>query len=152
MPEKESFTQSFPYIIHQLNKLIQLNINRTFVRSGYNISFDQFLILVFLWQEEGRSQRELAELTSKDKASITRLIDGLVRRDLVKRIPTREDRRSRLIYLTEKGRSIQQGCYTDGQQSREQLVRDISAEHLEITRQTLFKMIDNLESNKSGDK
>ncbi|HID39421.1 MAG TPA: MarR family transcriptional regulator [Calditrichaeota bacterium] len=152
MPLNDSFTQSFPYIIHQLYRLIHLHINRAFVRSGYDISFDQFLVMVFLWQREGRTQQELSKLTSKDKASITRLIDGLVRRGLVERIPAEYDRRSKLIYLTRKGKSIQPGCYTDGQQSRERLVEGISTENLEITRRTLLKMVDNFQSKSSGEK
>ena len=151
MSQTEPFTQSFPYIVHKLYRLIHLHINRSFARSGYDISLDQFLVLVFLWQQEGRSQQELARLTSKDKASITRLISGLVRRGLVKRERGMTDRRSKRIFLTPKGREMQGGCYADGQRSRDLLVRGIDTEHLRITQQTLLKMIENFQSQFSGE-
>ena len=128
-----------------------MHINRSFARSGYDISLDQFLVLVFLWQQEGRSQQELARLTSKDKASITRLISGLVRRGLVKRERGMTDRRSKRIFLTPKGKEMQGGCYADGQRSRDLLVRGIDTEHLQITQQTLLKMIENFQSQFSGE-
>lgn len=152
MSANESITQSFPYIIHNLYRLVHLHINRAFARSGYDISMEQFLVMIFLWQQDGRTQQELARLTSKDKASVTRLIDGLVRRNLVKRISSRRDRRNKLIFLTDKGKTIQPGCYADGQRNREKLIKGISRENLEITRQTMLKMIENLQSNSSGEK
>ena len=151
MPPKEPFTQSFPYIIHKLHRLVHLHINRAFSRSGHDISFEQFLVLVFLWEREGRSQQELAELTFKDKSSITRLIDGLARRGLVKGVTGPDDRRSKRILLTEKGRQIQPGCYADGQRHRKRLMDGITPEELNTTRQTLLKMIENLQSKSSGE-
>jgi len=143
--EPKSFEESMPYIIHKLYRLIHNNINRNFIESGYEISMDQFFVLIYLWKADGRSQRELAGLTGKDKASITRLIDQLVKRKLVKRVSGKTDRRVNHIYLTEKGRHIHNGCKASGIKNREKAVKNISVNDLDITNRTLLKMIENLQ-------
>jgi len=59
-----------------------------------------------LWKKDGINQQELADLTLRDKAAITFLIDNLCKRELVIRQEDSSDRRSKLIYLTGKGRLL----------------------------------------------
>jgi DNA-binding MarR family transcriptional regulator len=59
-----------------------------------------------LWGQDGINQQELADLTLKDKASMTLLLDNLTKRGLVKRLEDASDRRSKLIYLTAKGKRL----------------------------------------------
>jgi DNA-binding MarR family transcriptional regulator len=63
-------------------------------------------IMNCLWKKDGINQQELANLTLKDKASMTYLIDNLTKRNLVKRAEDPDDRRSKLIYLTQRGKQL----------------------------------------------
>src|SRR4051812_47208478 len=67
----------------------------------FGVGPEQWALLVRLWQKDDRSQSELAELTFRDRASVTRLIDGLERRGHVVRARDREDARSHRILLTQ---------------------------------------------------
>lgn len=81
--------------------------NANFRKNGIPISKEQFSILVILWKKDGFSQQYLAENTFRDKPGITRLIDSLEREELVFRKADPHDRRSNLIYLTEKGKELE---------------------------------------------
>ena len=63
-------------------------------------------IMACLWEKDGINQQELADRTLKDKASMTYLIDNLTKRGMVKRLEDVTDRRSKLIYLTPKGKQL----------------------------------------------
>jgi len=59
-----------------------------------------------LWKQDGLRQQDLADKTLKDKASLTCLIDNLTKRNLVDRYEDPDDRRSKLIYLTDEGKKL----------------------------------------------
>ncbi|WP_343670779.1 MarR family transcriptional regulator [Chitinophaga sp.] len=72
-----------------------------------DITFELLEILAYLYKKDGSNQQEIADIMLKDKSSMTYQIDGLVKRDLVKRVEDENDRRNKLIFLTEKGKSLQ---------------------------------------------
>ncbi|TCK08699.1 MarR family winged helix-turn-helix transcriptional regulator [Marinobacterium mangrovicola] len=53
---------------------------------------------------DGISQKELASRAGLDKSTLVRLLDLLVEKSLLERRVDTEDRRARLIYLTDAGR------------------------------------------------
>lgn len=67
------------------------------------MTFEMFQIMICLWRKAGVNQQELAVKTFKDKASLTYLINNLEKRRWVIRKEDVEDRRNKLIYLTEEG-------------------------------------------------
>jgi MarR family transcriptional regulator, organic hydroperoxide resistance regulator len=70
---------------------------------GLDLTPEMIQALYILWQKEGVNQQELAKLLHKDKASMTNLIDNLTKRGLVVRNENPEDRRNKIVTLTEKG-------------------------------------------------
>ncbi len=80
-------------------------------KSGVDLTPEQVLLMFKLERESSRSQTELAQITFKDKANVTRLLDTLTKKGLVVREADPEDRRKFLVRLTD-----------DGQQMREKLV------------------------------
>ena len=80
--------------------------NKRLQEAGHDLSIEHAIILKHLIEKEGQTQQQLAENTFKHKTSITFLIDKMVRKNLVVRVPDQTDRRNKLIYLTDKGRNI----------------------------------------------
>lgn len=75
----------------------------------HGLSFVQFKALMNLSSAQPDDPpylQELAEELGASMPSLSRAIDGLVRKDLVSRIEDPEDRRRRRISLTEAGREI----------------------------------------------
>ncbi|MCC5464642.1 MarR family winged helix-turn-helix transcriptional regulator [Pelosinus baikalensis] len=71
--------------------------------SMYNITAEQWAVLSRLWEEQGVTQKDLAERTGKDQPNTGRILDKLERKGLVNRIPDTQDRRIVLVFLTDTG-------------------------------------------------
>ena len=69
-----------------------------------DLSFELLEIIGLLWRRDGINHQEIAEIVSKDKSSVTYLINSLVKRGLVKRVENKNDRRNKQVFLTPKGR------------------------------------------------
>jgi DNA-binding MarR family transcriptional regulator len=128
---------------------ISAAINRTFLRAfaqeGIEITTEQWSILACLWKQDNVTQQALCQLTSKDKPSMTRLIDNLEKRQLVRRMPDINDRRNNLIHLTDAGKDLQQSTTLVVQAVANKTLYDISEEELDISRQVLKKIMRNLQ-------
>jgi len=95
--------------IHQLKETTK-QLNRYFQeilrQNGVSITSDQWELVKCIGEQEGINQREIAGITFKDPASVTRIIDILERNGAVKRESIAEDRRSYALYLTNTGKSL----------------------------------------------
>lgn len=64
-------------------------------------------ILFVLWEEDGIPITRLAEKTGLGKSTMTAMLDRLEKQGYIKRTFPRDDRRSILIYRTEKDKKLQ---------------------------------------------
>ena len=70
------------------------------------LTYEMLQVMGCLWKKDGINQQEITIITVKDKASMTYLIDNLTKRNLVKRQEDINDRRNKLIFLTEQGKKL----------------------------------------------
>jgi DNA-binding MarR family transcriptional regulator len=68
----------------------------------------QYFILSLLTEKDSRPFKELAEVLSCTRATITGIVDTLEKKGLVTRHPHPDDRRSMLVKLTVDGRKLLQ--------------------------------------------
>ncbi|PSW21933.1 MarR family transcriptional regulator [Photobacterium sanctipauli] len=64
--------------------------------------------LMCLWEEEGVTQTEISQKSKVENSTTTRTLDKLEKMGLVERQADPNSRRSFRIYLTEKGRDLEQ--------------------------------------------
>ena len=64
-------------------------------------------VLITLYKNEGISQEKLSQLLKVDKATITRSIKKLVEDGFIERRQDKNDKRSYLLFVTPKGRTIE---------------------------------------------
>ena len=128
---------------------ISMAINRTFLRAfateGIDITTEQWSVLACLWKKDKVTQQTLCNLTSKDKPSMTRLIDKLEKRNLVTRVSDHNDRRINLIHLTDKGMTLQQKATELVQKIATKTLDNISEEELIMSKAVLKRIMVNLE-------
>lgn len=74
--------------------------------SGFQKLSNNSHTLIDLYRRDGQTQQSLARTAVKDKAAITRLLNGLEKKNIVLRIPDRNDKRSNLVYLTNKAKEL----------------------------------------------
>jgi len=127
---------------------ISTAINRTFLRAfateGIEITTEQWSVLACLWKKDKVTQQELCDLTSKDKPSMTRLIDKLEKRNLVTRVSDHNDRRTNLIHLTDAGNALKLKATEIVQQVAAKTLDHISGEELNTVRTVLKKIMNNI--------
>ncbi len=69
-------------------------------------TFPQWRYLRELWEEDGLTQRELSERVGRQAATTVTALRLLRRSGLIKIVTAKEDRRKRRVFLTEKGRAL----------------------------------------------
>ena len=74
--------------------------------SRINLHPGQEFLLLNLWPEDGLTHSEVAENLCVQPATVTKMLDRLVRTGLVQRQPDPADQRVSRVYLTEKGREL----------------------------------------------
>ena len=128
---------------------ISMAINRTFLRAfateGIDITTEQWSVLACLWKKDKVTQQTLCNLTSKDKPSMTRLIDKLEKRNLVTRVSDHNDRRINLIHLTDKGMALHQKATELVQKIATKTLGNILEEELIMSKAVLKRIMVNLE-------
>jgi DNA-binding MarR family transcriptional regulator len=97
-----------------------------------------------LWKEDGKSQQELCNATFRDKPSITRLVDNLEKLQLVKRVPSENDRRINLIYLTRPAQRLQEETMELAEATLNEALEGVPPERVDICKEVLQIVYDNL--------
>ncbi|MCB9070936.1 MAG: MarR family transcriptional regulator [Prevotellaceae bacterium] len=128
---------------------ISMAINRAFLRAfateGIDITTEQWSVLACLWKKDKVTQQTLCNLTSKDKPSMTRLIDKLERRNLVTRVSDHNDRRINLIHLTDSGMALQKKATDLVQKIAAKTLNNITEDELILSKGVLKRIMSNLE-------
>ncbi len=81
----------------KVNALFRSNLE------AYGVTPAQYMILYFLWEEDGLSPSRLAEMGGLDASTITGLLTRMERKGLTKRKHSKDDRRGVNVYLTKEG-------------------------------------------------
>ncbi len=135
---------------HMINTSWQLKeaLRKAFVAKGYDITADQFAVLMPLWEEEGITQIELCQRTCKNKSNLTRILDSMEKRNLITRVVGKQDRRSFQVFLTEEGKCMREPLSAIALQLQSQLFHGISEEESRLIADILDRINENLMRNK----
>ncbi|MDB5088497.1 MAG: transcriptional regulator, MarR family [Mucilaginibacter sp.] len=121
---------------------IQLKIKE----HAINITFEMLEVMGCLWRKDGINQQEIADLTLRDKSSMTYLLDNLVKRTLVKRVEDGNDRRNKLIYLTKEGNELREQLNPWVAEVYEMASEEVDVNNLQNGIALVNKMINNLKN------
>ena len=113
------------------------------------ITVMQVRLLVSLAQrEEPLPERALGECLHVSQPALVGLIRRLEGKGLVRTYPSPDDRRSRLVQLTEKGQKVCEENHRAMEQYNEQLTRNFSEEEKTTLQDYLLRMFQNMNSTK----
>lgn len=123
-----------------------LSLNKNFRENNVDLTREQWSILALLWEEDGKSQQFLADKSYRDRPSVTRLIDNLERMKLVERHADPNDRRSKLIFLTTKGKNMEEKVKKVVEKTVDQAIQNIDISEIEFMKTIFDKIYNNLEN------
>lgn len=118
-------------LINVIDKLMINTFNRKIKEKGINITFEQYTILTMLWDNENLCQYNLAELTNRDQASTSRLINTLIKNELIIRVTSEKDKRVKNIKLTARGEEIKDLVKDVVKESFDEAVKGVSEEEMQ---------------------
>lgn len=130
--------------IYRVNQLFRAALYRTFRALGRDMTPEQWIVLVRLWQEDSLTQTQIGEATLKDKGTISRILEILEREGLVARRADPEDGRGRRVHATREAMRFRDVATPVARDLAARIEDGISGKDLEITRRTLLKLESNL--------
>lgn len=125
--------------IKQYRQFAQSNIDR----AGIDITIDQWLILNVIQESPALAQFEIGERVFKDQASVARIINLLVKKELLIQSVSRDDRRRIDRSLTPRGQQLLLAVTPIIAQNRSTALQELSGPAIEQLRQTLEAIFKN---------
>ena len=110
----------------------------------HNITRTQWIALYYINISNMITQRQLADKMSIKEPTIVRLLDKMELLGWVIRTNSEDDKRIKLLNLTEKGRKIESEMLSVAEKFRDDVVQDISQEELKIYSSVLDRMQSNI--------
>ncbi len=138
------------YWVNRLSAMSRRELGLRFKAAGHDVSPEEWAILLLLWREDSQNPGEMSARTVRDPTTMTRLIDGMVRKGFVERRADTSDRRRSNICLTQMGRGLEPALISLAKPMIEAGMAGISEEDLKTTVQVLAKMVANMGATRKG--
>jgi DNA-binding MarR family transcriptional regulator len=132
------------FLIDQTSKLSKQYSQKIFDDLGIDILVDQWVLLKIIEESIPMSQKELADKSHRDPASITRTIDIFERKGFVSREKMAKDRRQYLICLSKAGKKFIDDNMKTVEKMRTQSLLGFTDTEMETLNTMLLKIQSNL--------
>ena len=106
----------------------------------YNLTSEQYVIMKSIEENPDITPTQLADITYKDKTTITRMINTLVKNEMLMRIPKTSDRRAYKVKWSPKGESIMKEILP----ITENVIQKINAQFSQQDLRTFLRILDQL--------
>lgn len=136
--------------VNRLGFLTRKELGNRFRAAGVDVSPEEWAVLLILWQKGAQTPGALADVTFRDRTTITRLIDGMVAKGLVARGADPNDRRRSLVDVSDAGRALEAKLVSIARVLITEALDGIAPADIEATLRTLRKMTLNLHPTDVG--
>jgi len=134
------------YLIKSAGRAFANNVNKKIKELGLKVTVEQVGIIFRLTYMPGRTQQDLAEFFLKDKTTIARILGTMEKNNIVVRVPSEVDKRTNLLYLTNKGKEVQSTLAVAAIGVSDKAIENIDAAELEVCKRVLNQIRINLEN------
>lgn len=137
--------------VNRLSFLTRKTLSQKFDQQNLAVSAEEWAIMLILWAKGEQTPSALAEVTFRDRTTITRLIDQMVKKGMVTRMHDEKDRRRVLIKASEEGEALKGDLVPIAQDMISVTTQGISPQDIETTVKTLSAMTHNLLAADKGE-
>lgn len=130
-------------LINKLAHTIALGMARRL--KEHDVTMSQWVILKQLWLQEGRSQVDLQECLGLDGATVTGLLQRMTYLGLVQRHADPTDKRVQRVFLTERGRALEQITAAFEEEVTAHVLRDFTPDERLFFMRLLVRALRNCE-------
>ncbi len=132
-------------VFHAFMRLLHLHRQATLKSlAARGWAFSQMGCLRALAQNDGMSQKDLAELLHLSRPSITTMLNAIEGQGVISRRTDAQDRRLTRVYLTRKGREIEHEMHTGVAYYINHTVGALSADEQKSLERLLTRLADNI--------
>ncbi len=110
------------------------------VLAAHGLTMWGYVVLSTLDRGAMRTQAALAEAINADKTRIIRTLDELQEQGYIERLPDPDDRRARLLAITDEGRALKDAAQTEIQRGEERWLADLSPDERRVFLRVLRRM------------
>ena len=96
-----SLKDSVPYLLAQAHRNVHLELDKILKSEGVQV--EHWRVLDVISDEAGRSMGDLAEIVLMNHPALTKMLDRMVAKGLVHRLPDPLDQRRMLVFITDQG-------------------------------------------------
>jgi len=136
----EALTLQMDQVVRNLKQLIAKHIEH----GGLDITADQWILLKLVATNSGLTQKQLAQAAGKDKPTVTRMLELMIKKDWVVKEPTPGDRRSYLILPTKSGQEAYRLGREHADKAMKQIWKKVGTKEKKATQKTIVKLLEQL--------
>ena len=131
-------------MVHAM-KTVSGRLLERFSAIGHPISRHQCLIMAksFHFEDENLLQSDIVDMMLGDKTQVTRAVDDLVKKGWITQEIDKDDRRNRVLKITEKGRQVVPELMVCVKQTIEETTQNIPEQDIETAKRVLAQIIEN---------
>ena len=132
------------YLSFKMSVLYRLMVRRTarFLNATYDLSVVEWWTIGQLAIESPGTVSGIVDLTQNDKAQVSRAVALLIKKGLVRKEDNPEDKRSSLLFLTDKGQELYDQVLPMRQKSQNLLLEQLSPEERKSMERAIKKLTD----------
>jgi MarR family transcriptional regulator, organic hydroperoxide resistance regulator len=136
-------SEHLPYLINRVGSALVARFSADAL-AGAHLSIASWRVLAVLSNKGGLRQTDLAEMTSIDASTLSRLITRLVHDGLVRRTRSKQDSREVTVQLTRKAETLLRKLIPIAVGLQKAATRNLSKRDLATLKRVLRKMHGNL--------
>ncbi|RLJ41508.1 DNA-binding MarR family transcriptional regulator [Litoreibacter meonggei] len=126
--------------VNRLSFLSRRELQSRFAAAGEVIAAEEWAALLMLWQKDGLAPSEIADATTRDRATTTRLLERMEKKGLITRNAGKVDGRRVVVSLTDRGHAIKKVLVPIAMTFVSEVTDSVSQEELAVTMKTLRAM------------
>ena len=142
-------SEVMPYLINRVGAALVERFTQDAL-SGTQLTIGTWRLLLAMSNHEGTRQVDLAELTSIEVSTVSRLVTRLVQRGLVSRARSARSNREVVVALTPKGKALVAGLVPIAAGLEQAATRGVSGKELTAVKRVLRRMHQNLTARSAG--
>ncbi|MFZ1846984.1 MAG: MarR family transcriptional regulator [Saprospiraceae bacterium] len=130
------------YTLEKSIKSYRQYAQKQLIMNNFDITIDQWLILKSIKENSGLTQQQIGINVFKDYASVTRIIELLVKKNYLQRV-THTDKRRFILRMTDEAEDLMRSIQKVINANRRKALDGIDEDKLMSLKETLNKIIDN---------
>lgn len=107
----------------------------------YDLTNLQHLILEGLWYQQGMTASQLGKFLVLDKATISGVLDRMVKAGWIEKKPSKTDKRQLAVFTTEKANDLKSRLVREREKANESILKHFSLEERLLFKRLLLDVI-----------